>query len=93
MALPLTPTSYHNATFDLPTHRYVGILACQRDPLLTILLTKVISCDKVIKQAIEVGGTEGKKAKGKGKTDVIRAEEEWEIQLEDTGKSFLLSSK
>ncbi|BGP01753.1 hypothetical protein RTG_01770 [Rhodotorula toruloides ATCC 204091] len=76
------PSTYAKLTFDLPERRYVGILACQRDPLLSTLETTVTRCDKVAPVPV---------AKGKGKkgaADAAKAEDvpadEWEVELLDT---------
>jgi hypothetical protein len=74
-----TPSTYAKLTFDLPERRYVGILACQRDPLLSTLETTVTRCDKLAPLI----------AKGKGKKgDAVKVEEapadEWEVELLDT---------
>lgn len=76
-----TPSTYAKLTFDLPERRYVGILACQRDPLLSTLETTVTRCDKV---ALPVAKGKGKK----GAADAAKAEDipadEWEVELLDT---------
>ncbi|KAL8279570.1 hypothetical protein RQP46_008132 [Phenoliferia psychrophenolica] len=75
-------TSYLTYSFPLPTRRYVGVLACQRDPLLTQLDAEVIRCDKVVRApaAAAAAGGKGKKTKA----PVEELPEEWEIELDDT---------
>ncbi|GAA5886821.1 hypothetical protein JCM6882_005900 [Rhodosporidiobolus microsporus] len=71
---------YLDLRFPLPeTPRYVGMLACQRDPLLALLDTAVVRCDKVAPvAAAPAGGKKGKKAVAEPVKD------EWEVELHDT---------
>ncbi|GAA6023760.1 hypothetical protein JCM11491_006036 [Sporobolomyces phaffii] len=74
--------SYLDLEFDLPNKRYVGCLACQRDPLLLSLTATVLRSDKV--QPAPPALTNGK-GKGKGKKAAVEDEEDlWEIELDDT---------
>ncbi|GAA5848505.1 hypothetical protein JCM5353_007455 [Sporobolomyces roseus] len=74
-----TPQSYLDLRFNLPEKRYVGCLACQRDPLLSSLVVKILRCDKV--QKAPPPSAKGKKAK---KDDQIVDEDLWEIEMNDT---------
>ncbi|GAA5906613.1 putative alanine--tRNA ligase [Sporobolomyces salmoneus] len=71
---------YLDLNFELPEKRYVGCLACQRDPLLSSLNATVLRSDKVQKAATAAAEGKGKKAK---KTTEVE-EELWEIELNDT---------
>lgn len=82
-----TPASYLRYAFDLPEQRFVGLLACQRDPLSTTLDTKVTRCDKV-KVPLDRVATAG--AKGKKVTGAALEVSEWEVELLDTGSPNLL---
>lgn len=75
-----TPPSYLSYSFPLPERRYVGLLACQRDPLLESLDAEVIRCDKVLRAPVAPAG-KGKKAKA----PVEELADEWEVELDDTG--------
>ncbi|KAK4051713.1 hypothetical protein OIO90_004663 [Microbotryomycetes sp. JL221] len=81
-----TPPTYLQHDFKLPRRRYVGMLACQRDPLLTELVTTVIRCDQR-QDATSTTTTSNKNKKSKG-TDTPAQHEgplgDWEIELEDT---------
>ncbi|KAM0791549.1 hypothetical protein ACM66B_005997 [Microbotryomycetes sp. NB124-2] len=84
-----TPSDYLVHDFELPEQRYVGLLACQRDPLLTELVTKVVRCAK--RQAAPASTAASKQSKGKNKSSGAATPtsqqgpvEEWEIELEDT---------
>ncbi|GAA5862738.1 hypothetical protein JCM1840_002657 [Sporobolomyces johnsonii] len=80
-----TPQDYLELTFPLPKSPWVGMLACQRDPLLSTLTTTVLRCDKVEK-ALPAAAAKGKKGK-KDAAPSPPAEEprdEWEIELADT---------
>ncbi|BGP18079.1 hypothetical protein JCM10213_006530 [Rhodosporidiobolus nylandii] len=73
-----TPASYADLRFPLPPateKRYVGLLACQRDPLLRELETSVASCRKV-EAAPPAKGKKGAKAEP--------VKDEWEVELLDT---------
>lgn len=74
-----TPASYLDMRFELPERRYVGLLACQRDPLLFKYTTKVIRCDK--KKQEPAAAAAPKKGK---KVEAVAEPECWEIELEDT---------
>ncbi|KZT60499.1 ThrRS/AlaRS common domain-containing protein [Calocera cornea HHB12733] len=71
--------------FPLPKHKFVGVLACQRDPLLRELVTTVTRCEKRTAPAPATGKGSGKGGKGK-KVEEKKEEavELWEIELEDT---------
>ncbi|KAI5481728.1 threonyl/alanyl tRNA synthetase, class II-like putative editing domain containing protein [Pseudohyphozyma bogoriensis] len=72
-----TPSTYLKYSFPLPQgKRYVGILACQLDPLLTTLDSTVIKCEKKV-----VAPPAGKPKKGAKAAEVP---DEWEVELEDT---------
>ena len=74
------PADYINIPFDLPTEeeRYVGILACQINPLLKTLETRVTKCSPVP----SVGKEKPKKSvKGAAKEE---PKEEYAIQFQDT---------
>ncbi|GAA6004208.1 hypothetical protein JCM10207_002483 [Rhodosporidiobolus poonsookiae] len=86
---------YLDLRFPLPERAYVGMLACQRDPLLRTLTTKVTRCTKV--EAPPPAPSKGKKAKpveaappapSKGKkakpVEAAPATEEWDLELLDT---------
>ncbi|ORY83563.1 Threonyl/alanyl tRNA synthetase [Leucosporidium creatinivorum] len=74
-----TPPSYLHSNIELPARRYVGMLACQRDPLLERLTTRVVSCSK--RAPAPAPPAKGKKSK----VVVEEAQpDEWEIELEDT---------
>ncbi|GAA6063220.1 hypothetical protein JCM10212_002442 [Sporobolomyces blumeae] len=77
-----TPThaEYLDLRFDLPEKRYVGCLACQRDPLLSELVATVTRCEKVKPAAAPV--SKGKK--GKKEQDPAPVADEWEVELSDT---------
>lgn len=57
-------------------------LSCTGDPLLQQLTTRVVSCEKCEKCA---GGTAAKGKKSKAVVEEAQSDE-WEIELEDTGK-------
>ncbi|GAA6031373.1 hypothetical protein JCM8097_005629 [Rhodosporidiobolus ruineniae] len=76
-----TPGSYLQLDFALPRKRYVGMLACQRDPLLRTLETEVVRCDKAV-PAAPTGGKAGKKDKAAKKGE--EKKDEWEVELLDT---------
>lgn len=83
-----TPDDYLVPSFPLParsdpTPRIVGLLACQCDPLLEELETKVVACRKVERQAVAAG-----KGKAGKKGGAVEQKDEWEIELVDTGASF-----
>jgi hypothetical protein len=78
--LTATPASYLTYSFPLPARRYVGILACQRDPLLSTLDAEVTRCDKVVRAPAAAPG-KGKKAK----VAIEEVLDEWEVELDDTG--------
>ena len=76
-----TPSSYLSHNFELPKQRYVGLLACQRDPLLHTLRSRVVSCEKSVPAAMTVA----KKGKKSANAETPAAAQElWEVQLEDT---------
>ncbi|GAA5880544.1 hypothetical protein JCM8547_002277 [Rhodosporidiobolus lusitaniae] len=77
------PSSYLDLRFHLPQKRYVGLLACQRDPLLSTLTTRVVRCDKVT-VAPFAPAEAGKKAKKGTKDEAAEKKDEWEVELEDT---------
>ncbi|POY71709.1 hypothetical protein BMF94_5301 [Rhodotorula taiwanensis] len=93
---PFESTSYAHVTFPLPEKRYVGMLHCQRDPLASTLVTRVVRCDKV--KVASLPAAVASKAAGKGKKGATAAApppsssseaspapaEEWEVELEDT---------
>ena len=74
------PGDYINIPFDLPTEeeRYVGILACQINPLLKTLETKVTKCSPVPSASKE---KPKKSVKGAAKEE---PKEEYAIQFQDT---------
>ncbi|GAA5956167.1 hypothetical protein JCM3765_005479 [Sporobolomyces pararoseus] len=72
---------YLDLKFPLPEKRYVGCLACQRDPLLASLTATVLRSDKVQKAA---PAPAGKGKKGKKDAEAVQGEELWEIELDDT---------
>ncbi|RXK39145.1 hypothetical protein M231_03650 [Tremella mesenterica] len=86
-----TPGDYLRLHFDpssLPKKRIVGFLACQRDPLLRTLRTKVISS-----QLAKVTAAPPQKGRGKkkGGASIEETQEKtitsgtlWEVQTEDT---------
>ncbi|GAA5879029.1 hypothetical protein JCM16303_001274 [Sporobolomyces ruberrimus] len=76
----LTPQSYLDLKFALPEKRYVGCLACQRDPLLETLVATVLRCDKVEKAL--PAAAKGKKAKKDAPPAPV--EDLWELELDDT---------
>lgn len=75
-----TPASYLSHAFELPKQRYVGLLACQRDPLLHQLRSRVVSCEQSV-PATPVAAKKGKKA---ANAEAPAVPQLWEIQLEDT---------
>ncbi|KAK4699223.1 misacylated tRNA(Ala) deacylase, partial [Phenoliferia sp. Uapishka_3] len=77
--LTATPSSYLTYDFPLPAKKYVGILAAQRDPLLTTLDAEVLRCDRVVRAPIAAAG-KGKKAKA----PLEEVPDEWEIELDDS---------
>ncbi|SDA01281.1 BZ3500_MvSof-1268-A1-R1_Chr10-1g02557 [Microbotryum saponariae] len=92
-----TPLDYARLNFTLPEVKYVGMLACQRDPLLASLETEVIRCEKVVKGSVVTSnGKQTKKGKGEekkvetvdkdfgGKESDSEVVEEWELELQDT---------
>ncbi|GAA5971986.1 hypothetical protein JCM11641_002442 [Rhodosporidiobolus odoratus] len=84
------PPSYLDLRFQLPDppqKRWVGMLACQRDPLLRKLVTTVVRCDKVASQRapfVNKGRGKGKKDKAGQQVQEVALEEEWEVELLDT---------
>ncbi|EJT99642.1 ThrRS/AlaRS common domain-containing protein [Dacryopinax primogenitus] len=79
---PSIPNDYLRPfSFPLPKHKFVGVLACQRDPLLKELDTKVTRCEKRSAPAPATGKGSGKGQKGKKDEPVV---ELWEVELEDT---------
>ncbi|KAM0751105.1 ThrRS/AlaRS common domain-containing protein [Meredithblackwellia eburnea MCA 4105] len=81
-----TPANYLTYSFPLPEHRYVGILACQRDPLLTELVATVVKCEKLVRGPEKAEGA-GKKKAGKrdaGSEVMKPVEDQWELILDDT---------
>ncbi|GAA5838827.1 hypothetical protein JCM11251_006751 [Rhodosporidiobolus azoricus] len=83
-APPSPPSStssddYLDLRFALPEKRYVGMLACQREPLLSSLDATVLRCDKVETTTSTSGGKKGKKA-----TATAEVADEWEVELDDT---------
>ncbi|GAA5934303.1 putative alanine--tRNA ligase [Sporobolomyces koalae] len=76
-----TPASYLDLQFALPEKRYVGCLACQRDPLLSELQATVLRSDKVRKTAAP---TQPNGKKGKKLVEPDTPEQLWEIELDDT---------
>nr|CRX79096.1 hypothetical protein ls5930a1_00144 [Leucosporidium scottii] len=74
-----TPSTYLDSKIELPTRRYVGMLACQRDPLLERLTTRVVSCEK--RAPAPAPAAKGKKSKAV--VEEAQADE-WEVELEDT---------
>ncbi|SGY19553.1 BQ5605_C014g07681 [Microbotryum silenes-dioicae] len=91
-----TPRDYARLKFTLPEVKYVGMLACQRDPLLATLETEVIRCEKVVKGSLATSnGKQAKKGKGEEKKVEAmgkdldgkqsgEAVQEWELELQDT---------
>lgn len=77
-----TPASYLRHAFTIPRKAFVGLLACQRDPLLSSLTTEVTRCDKRPPAPV----VKGKKGKGAAVNEVP---DEWEVELLDTGASCL----
>ncbi|GAA5977153.1 hypothetical protein JCM10908_004876 [Rhodotorula pacifica] len=86
-----TTSQYAHVTFPLPDKRYVGMLHCQRDPLASTLVTRVLRCDKVKVATSGADKAAGKaKAKKGGAATPATQEaaqtpaEEWEVELADT---------
>ncbi|SCV73990.1 BQ2448_6420 [Microbotryum intermedium] len=93
--LGFTPPDYARLTFALPEVKYVGMLACQRDPLLATLETEVIRCEKVVRpvaattkgKATKMAKADDKKVEGTEKGLVEKqanTAQEWELELQDT---------
>ncbi|WVQ82561.1 hypothetical protein IAT38_004690 [Cryptococcus sp. DSM 104549] len=97
-ALPptATPKDYERIHFDtanVPNKRIVGLLACQRDPLLRHLRTKVHAAREAAIAAPPAPKGKGNMKKGpKSGTSTPKVEENgekekgklWEVELEDT---------
>lgn len=89
-----TGAQYAHIAFPLPTKRYVGMLHCQRDPLASELVTRVVRCEKAKAAESAPSAAAGGKSKSKGKGGKAPApqeeamtpavQEEWEVELEDT---------
>ncbi|KAH8924855.1 hypothetical protein BT69DRAFT_1260957 [Atractiella rhizophila] len=77
-----TPADYSRIPFQLPSPKFVGVLACQRDPLLSELNTKLLSIEKAV-PAKEKGKDKKKGGAGAGEGDK-KGEEVWEAVFEDT---------
>ncbi|GAA6048506.1 hypothetical protein JCM3770_006527 [Rhodotorula araucariae] len=82
------PADYARLDFPLPAKRYVGMLACQRDPLASSLETEVVRCDKVAPAppAAAFKGGKGKKGAVPAPATEVQQpqQDEWEIELLDT---------
>lgn len=76
-----TPADYAKFNFLLPNERYVGLLACQRDPNLRKLETLVTACSERID--VPAPRNNGKE-KGKQKKAMLQEEKLWEVELLDT---------
>ncbi|CAK9787326.1 ThrRS/AlaRS common domain-containing protein [Cutaneotrichosporon oleaginosum] len=95
--LPETPTprDYERIHFnpaELPRKRIVGLLACQRDPLLQALTTRVVSVAPAAAPPLAQKGRAKKKDKGSaassatgtGANTPAEQGKLWEVELEDT---------
>ncbi|BEJ14469.1 hypothetical protein CspHIS471_0402360 [Cutaneotrichosporon sp. HIS471] len=95
--LPKTPTpgDYERIHFnpaELPRKRIVGLLACQRDPLLQELTTRVVSVAPASTAPLAQKGRAKKKDKGSATSSVnvtgantpVEHGKLWEVELEDT---------
>ncbi|KAL6309739.1 alanyl-tRNA synthetase domain-containing protein [Sparassis latifolia] len=87
LLLPVTPPTYHrivSQTLSIPSDPQipipVGLLACQRDPLLRELPTTVISCTLSQSPAIPSNGRKSKK----GKASPVPSQPLLEVVLHDT---------
>ncbi|BGP49969.1 hypothetical protein JCM10450v2_005874 [Rhodotorula kratochvilovae] len=82
------PADYARLDFPLPAKRYVGMLACQRDPLASSLETEVVRCTKVAPAPPPAASKGGKGKKGvapsAAQEDDQLQQDEWEIELLDT---------
>ncbi|GMK58704.1 hypothetical protein CspeluHIS016_0601460 [Cutaneotrichosporon spelunceum] len=93
----LTPADYERIHFnpaELPRKRIVGLLACQRDPLLQELTTRVVSVAVSAAPPLAQKGRAKKKDKssssaassinGTGANTPAEQGKLWEVELEDT---------
>ncbi|KAL1407111.1 hypothetical protein Q8F55_006525 [Vanrija albida] len=92
-ALPATPTpkDYSRIHFDpaaLPAKRIVGLLACQRDPLLRTLTRRVVAAHPAPDVPLAQKGRDRKKATPSSSAAPSGAATPtgalWEVELEDT---------